>query len=92
MGSVVDHILQKSYTLYTVHMSRFRTYKSARPPQKNLGEEGPQTDKQLPPSLFRGQFLDDDSLFCLLCVLSFRLMHLQSVVVIEKETTLKGSD
>ncbi len=47
LSPVGDHILQQFKTLY---LTRFRTYKIARPPQTiTLGEEsGPQTDKQLP--------------------------------------------
>ncbi len=39
--------------LYTVYLTRFRTYKSALPPQTKTYEgRGPQTDKHLPPSTF----------------------------------------
>jgi hypothetical protein len=46
LSCVGDHILQELKTLY---LTRFRTYKIARPPQtKTLGDRGPQTDKNLP--------------------------------------------
>ncbi len=58
-----DQILQEFNTLF---LTEFRAYKFARPPKKNVGEEGPQTDKNLPQSPFTGQFLDDDILlWCL---------------------------
>ncbi len=45
---VVGHILICGTVLYTLHVTRFRTYKTAWPPQdKYLGGEGPQTDKVL---------------------------------------------
>ncbi len=39
--------------LYTVYLTRFRTYKICLPPQsKTIKGRGPQTDKHLPPSPF----------------------------------------
>jgi hypothetical protein len=44
--------------LYTVCLTRFRAYKIALPPQTKTSERrGPQTDKNLPPSIFTVQFL-----------------------------------
>jgi hypothetical protein len=44
--------------LYTVYLTRFRTYKIALPPQTKTQERrGPQTDQHLPPSPFTGKFL-----------------------------------
>jgi hypothetical protein len=46
--------------LYTVYLTRFKTYKIALPvpPQTKTYEgRGHQTDKQLPPSPFTGKFL-----------------------------------
>ncbi len=48
LSSVGDHILQEFNTLYMTN----KTYKIARPPQRNLGGEGPQTDKHLSQSPF----------------------------------------
>ncbi len=54
MGSVGDYILQEFYTL---HLTRFRTYKIARPIQTKTWEgRGPQTAKHLPQSPLIGQF------------------------------------
>ncbi len=54
---VGDHILQEFNTLY---LTRFRTYKIARPSNKNLGWEGG-SDRLTPAekSLYRSIFLDD---------------------------------
>jgi hypothetical protein len=64
LSPVVDHILQDLDTLY---LTRFRTYKIARPHQtKTRKGEGPPTYKNLPQSPFKGQFfLDDDLFWCL---------------------------
>jgi hypothetical protein len=52
---VGDHILQEFTILY---LTRFRTYKIARPPQTKTWEgRGPQTDKHLPLSPFTGKFI-----------------------------------
>jgi hypothetical protein len=54
LSPVRDHILQEFNTLY---LTRFRTYKIARPPQPKIWEgRGPQTAKHLPQSPFTGQF------------------------------------
>ncbi len=53
LSPVGDHILQKFDTLY---LTRFRTYKIARPPKQKLGGREPQTDKHLPQSPFTGKF------------------------------------
>jgi hypothetical protein len=49
--------------LYTVHFTRFPTYKIALPPQtKTLKGRGPQTDKHLPPNPFTDKFLRKNDL------------------------------
>ncbi len=50
--------IYKSYTLGTVYMTRFLTYKFALPPQtKTYERKAPQTDKHMPPSQFTDKFL-----------------------------------
>ncbi len=57
-GTLYMYVLCDLQELYTVSLTRFRTYKIALPPQsKTLGGRGPQTDKHLHPSPFTGQFL-----------------------------------
>jgi hypothetical protein len=54
LSPVRDHILLEFKTLY---LTRFRTYKIATPPlTKTYEGRGPQTDKNLPQSIFTGQF------------------------------------
>ncbi len=75
-GRVYGEHLQE---LCTVYLTRFRTYKTALPPQTKTWEgRGPQTDKHLPLSPFSGQFkksrhlgLDSISYF----VLGFKDSH-----------------
>jgi hypothetical protein len=43
-------------------------------PNKNLGGEGPQTDKHLPPSTFNGQFLRKGSTLSVWCLFRY-LVH-----------------
>ncbi len=52
---VRDHILQEFNILY---LTRFRTYKIARPPQNKKTQEGsgPQPDNHLPRSPFKVNF------------------------------------
>ncbi len=58
MGRLCGNHLQELYTLY---LTRFRTYKNALPPQAKTQEgRGPQIDKNLPPNPFTGQFLRKD--------------------------------
>ncbi len=48
-----------SAEFYTLYVTRFRTYKIAYPPQdKNLEEERPQADNQLPQSPVAVYFYD----------------------------------
>jgi hypothetical protein len=54
LSPVGGHILQEFYHLY---LTRFRTYKIARSPQTKTREgRGPQKDKNLPQSPYRGKF------------------------------------
>ncbi len=47
--------------LYTVNLTRFRTYKIAFPPKTEAWEgRGPQTDEHLSPNPFTGQFSRKD--------------------------------
>ncbi len=60
LSPVGDHILQDFKILF---LTRFKTYKIARPPQTKTKEgSGPLTDKHLPQKLI---FLDDDILILL---------------------------
>jgi hypothetical protein len=59
LSPVGGHILQEFNTLY---LTRFRTYKIARPPQKPMRGGGSRTDKHLAQSPFTGQFFH--MIFC----------------------------
>jgi hypothetical protein len=77
---VGDHILQEFKTL---NLTRFRTYKIAKPPQTITQEgRGPQTDKYLPQSPFQVNFLDDDILYCFLSVLSFYVRESSFTIIL----------
>jgi hypothetical protein len=64
--AVGDHIMLELNTLY---LTRFKSYKIARPSQTKTWEgREPQTDRHLPQSPFSVQFfLDDDILLRCLC-------------------------
>jgi hypothetical protein len=69
---VRDHILQEFKNLY---LTRFRTFKIARPPQiKTLEGRGPRTDKHLPQSPLKGKIFQMAT-FCI----SFYQSHLSIV-------------
>ncbi len=82
-GSVGDHILQEFYTLY---LTRFRTFKIARPPQTKTQEgRGPQTDKHPAKSLYKLFF--QMTTFCIAFCESY-LSTVYSVIIAEYQQVL----
>jgi hypothetical protein len=67
LSCVVNYILQEINPLY---LTRFRTYRIARPPNetKTLEGRGPQTDKHAAKSLYRSFSLVSDIWRCFLSV------------------------
>jgi hypothetical protein len=84
IGLCGEHIQE----LFTVYLTKFRTYKFVLPPQtKTLEERGPQTDKHQPPSPFTGQFLGNadirDLSLLIIWSMSFLekpIFHLSSII------------